>query len=170
MTPQRAREIIEDQHKDDFSAATLLEAEGILGGQEANSDTVETFTPTPGSLSTDPTTATAQLAIRVERAEKAQAGQHTINATSFETRVQRFEAIAICFQDMGADEITAREKAADFIDAIQDYNLAQRVVCEIAIATHQDDEGTLNGPNGTLPQCEQRRRSNLLGLNRKAQS
>lgn len=129
-----------------------------------------TFTPTPDSLSDDPQIAAAQLAIRIERAEKAQAEQHATNATSFEARAQRFEVVAAGFQSMGVDEVIAWEMAADAIDAAEDLKAAQMVAREIAIVTHQGGEGVLSDPFNTPHQREQRRRSGLWGMDRKAQS
>jgi len=52
----------------------------------------DTYTADPRTLSTDPKIAAAQLSIRIERAEKARAEQHEVNAAGFRSPVPALPA------------------------------------------------------------------------------
>lgn len=129
-----------------------------------------TFTATPDSLSVNPVIAAAQLDILYDRAEKALVEAHKIKASRFEMKVAPFDRLSAYLESLGADEVTAREMAADALDAAEDVSTSRLLAREVAIVTHQDGDGKLNGVDGTAYQQDERTRSDLLGLNQEARS
>jgi len=92
------------------------------------------------------------------------------NARGTEARCRRFDAVAARFETLGAEPVTAREMAADWLDAAEDVALARAATREFRIAAHQGGEGKLNGPDGTDYQQGLRGRSDLLGINARSAS